>query len=208
VLVPDVLEEGLLRQDLAGSAHEVAQEGELLGREVEATLAPAGLVAGVVELELAHPHDRAPGARVAAQQRPHPGQQLGEGERLHEVVVGAVVEPRHAVVEAVPCGQHQHARLHLERLGPQLPAHLAPVRTGHGDVEADQVVGVDERLGEGLVAVVGHVDRVAVAPQPSGDGLGQLLLVVDDQHSHAARRYRPPARPRRQPAYEGPAALS
>ena len=56
-------------------------------------------------------------ARVAPQQGAHPGQQLGEGEGLDEVVVGAVVEARHAVLERVAGGEHEHAGLGLAIAG-------------------------------------------------------------------------------------------
>ncbi len=47
-------------------------------------------------------------AGLPAQQRPHAGQQLAQRERLHEVVVGAVVEPGDAVLDTAPRREHQH----------------------------------------------------------------------------------------------------
>ena len=100
VLVPHVLEQRLLGQHLAGVGHEVAQEGELLGREVERRDRPVGASWRAVSSSRSPTASTGGGrAGVAPQQRAHPGQQLGEGERLHQVVVGAVVEPGDPVVE-------------------------------------------------------------------------------------------------------------
>ena len=42
---------------------------------------------------------------------------------------------------------------------------------------------------ERLVAVVGDVDRVALAAQAPGHGVGEIGFVVDDQQAHRAKRY-------------------
>ena len=141
MLVPHVFQQGLLGEDLAGVHHEVPEQRELLGGQVQRPTAPAGRVTGRVQLEVTHDEHRGGGGRLTSQQRTHPSQQLGEGERLDEVVVGAVVEPGHPVLEGVAGGEHQHPWRRVEpEVGADLAAHLAPVDAGHGDVEADQVV--------------------------------------------------------------------
>jgi hypothetical protein len=46
----------------------------------------------------------------APRQRPHPGQQFLEGERLDQVVVGAKIEPDDAVAHRVPRREDEHVR--------------------------------------------------------------------------------------------------
>ena len=58
---------------------------------------------------------------------------------------------------------------------------------GPGDVavEDGDVVGVDAQQLQGGVAVAGDVGRDRLQAQPVADGLGQVGLVLDDQHAHA-----------------------
>ena len=85
-------------------------------------LAPRGIEAQVADLEHGGPlGPPATGERTQARL------QLGERERLDEVVVGAAVEPGDAIVDRLERGEHQHRRPHPALA--QLPA----------DVEAGRV---------------------------------------------------------------------
>ena len=78
------------------------------------------------------PRRRGPGPR-AAQERAQARVQLAQGEGLDEVVVGARVEARDAVVDGVARGEQEHR--HALARGPQPAGHLEPVDARHGDVE-------------------------------------------------------------------------
>ena len=69
----------------------------------------------------------------AAQQGPQAGQQLGEGERLDQVVVGPGVEALHPVLDGVPGGEHEDGGVVAG--GPHAPADVEPVDGGQPDVE-------------------------------------------------------------------------
>ena len=75
--------------------------------------------------------------RSASEQRAHTREQLLGRERLHEVVVGARVQARDAVLDSVARGQKQDRQ--RKPLGPQAPAHREPVEPGQADVEHDEV---------------------------------------------------------------------
>ena len=100
----------------------------------------------------------------AADERPQPGDQLVEVERLGEIVVGAEVEIGDLVGRGVAGGEHQHRR----DLGlAQLAEHLAAVQPRQHEVEDDGVVVGLLGLAQALFAVGGDVDgeaRLARAP--------------------------------------------
>src|SRR3954447_14700881 len=80
VHVPDLLGDQGPRQHLPRPPGQQRQQGELLGRQLQAAAAPGRLEADPVNFQVGEAQDlRAPG-RAAAQQRADPGQELGERE--------------------------------------------------------------------------------------------------------------------------------
>ena len=105
-----------------------------------------------------------------------------EAERLDQVVVGAGVQAPHPVVDAVPGRQQQHRR--PAAAGPQLPGHLQPVEVGQHDVEHDRVVVDLGGQPQGLGAVPGHVDGVALLLKTTLEQQRQPGLVLGHQEPH------------------------
>jgi hypothetical protein len=91
-------------------AQEQFQQQELGLGQLDHPLAATDLVRDRIQGEVAvAQHLALPGAVTrAAQQRPQPGLQLAQRERLDEVVVGADVKPFDAVIDGVPGGEHEH----------------------------------------------------------------------------------------------------
>ena len=116
---------------------------------------------------------------VPPQQALDPRQQLGEVERLGDVVVGAELEAVDHVVRLVARGEHQDRR-EVAVLAQPL-ADLEAVDLGQADVEQDEVVA--PRLGRGQpgAAVAGDVDVVLLAVQVDAQALGEGFLVLDEQ---------------------------
>ena len=81
---------------------------------------------------------------VTPEQRPHPRLELGEVERLDQVVVGTVVEPADTIVECIAGGEHEHPGWLVTEggigVGAEGPTYLTPVDVGQVEVEAHQVV--------------------------------------------------------------------
>ena len=119
---------------------------------------------------------------AAPQQRPHARQQLDEGERLHQVIVGALFEAFDAVVERAARAQNQDRRAGLAVA--DLLQHLQAVHIGQHEVENHQVVigGVDvvERGG----AVGRGIHGVSRALEAAAEEVGDALFILDDQDSH------------------------
>ena len=119
----------------------------------------------------------APGDRLQA------GQQLGERERLGEVVVAAGLQAVHAVVDAVPRAEEQHRRGDggVAERGDQAEA----VEAGQHHVDDGRVVAARARQLETGHAVLGDVDGKALLAQAAGDEPGDAAIVFDDEDPHA-----------------------
>src|SRR5436309_2832690 len=80
---------------------------------------------------------------AATPERSDSREQLVEGERLHEVVVGAGVEPVDAIAHGRARREHQDRDL-IAR-GAETPADLDAVESGQTKIEDDRVVRVAHR---------------------------------------------------------------
>ena len=134
-----------------------------------------------VELEVADASDggvagrrRASGAEGA-----DAGEQLGQGERLDEVVIGAGIEARDAVADRIAGGEHEDrggGALAAEALGDVVAVH-----GGEHDVEQDEVV----LLGLGLELRrrrrLRPVDDVALLFEHAADGAGETAFIFDEE---------------------------
>src|SRR6202162_905556 len=102
---------------------EVSQQLELPGRQWDDSAATAHLTGFNFQGDVGELQDRRWGCG-ASQERADTGQQLGVGERLDEVVVGAGVEPAHPVGGPAAGGQHQDRQA---ATGSELAADLQAV---------------------------------------------------------------------------------
>ena len=108
--VPGAVEQLGAAERHAGPAHEQLEQRELLGGEVELLVAAPRPVRSRIQTEIADLEDGRPLHRRASSQRAQPREQLLEGERLGEVIVGAGIESIDAVVDGVARREHQDGR--------------------------------------------------------------------------------------------------
>ena len=125
----------------------------------------------------------AAGAFGAPQHRLHAGDELGRRERLGHVVVGAELEPEHAVDLAVAGGEEDH------RDGRRLAepaAHLEAVDVGETDVEHDEAGPVRRRPPRTPSSpVAAFTTRKPSRREVELDQVGDVGLVVDDEDGPA-----------------------
>ena len=182
VEAPDLLEDEGALQHPARPAQEQLEQGELGAGQLHQPLAAAYLAGGEVHAQVGEGQVLVGVAGLggdAAQQRAQPGEQLLEGERLGQVVVGAGVEPLDPVADGVAGGEHQdrHAVADLA----QRAGGLQAVEPRHHHVHHDGV-GVDPAdPGERLGAVGGGGDLVAVELQRPPQRLPDGAVVLDDE---------------------------
>ena len=115
-----------------------------------------------------------------------PRQQLVEGERLHEEVVGAAVEAGDAIGDGVAGGDDDHRR--VDAAGAQPPAHLEAVEAGQHQVEHDGVVFLGRRHLHRRHTVLDQVHQMAFLGQAADDEAADLGIVFDDEHAHGGGR--------------------
>ena len=117
--------------------------------------------------------------------RAEPRQQLLQRERLDHVVVGAGIEPRHAVAEAVAGGQHQDR--HAVAVRAQAAAYGQPIEIRHGDIEDDRVRSAYAHLRQRRLAVRRRRHVEPLAAQRPAERFGDPGVVVDDEDVHALK---------------------
>ena len=104
-------------------------------------------------------------------------------ERLHDVVVGAGVQPEHPVVDRVARGEHQDADVDAV-----LAQAAGDVEAGHvrqADVEDDGVEAVERRRELDPGPAVGRVlDDVAILLEEAGQAAGEAFVVLDEKQVH------------------------
>ena len=135
-----------------------------------------------VETQVADLQHAQPLRFASPSQRSQAGEQLGEGEWLDEVIVGAGVEPGHAVLHRVAGGQHQHRR--PDAVVAQPPARLEAVDPGQHHVEHDRVVLVRLRHPEGVLAGGRDVCGETLGDEPATNEARHPELVLDHENSH------------------------
>src|SRR3954470_18989907 len=182
-VAPYVVEQRLTRHDEALVAHQVLEQLELARREVDPALVPEDLARVRVEAQVGHDQRGAAAGRAAAQERPQPGEQLLALERLVQVVVGARVEPRDAVVEAVARGEHQDRDVTATA---QPARDLDAIELRQTEVEHDCVGLEHRRLLERRDAVLGELHVVALESQRAAQRAGDLDVVLDYKHARSA----------------------
>src|SRR3954452_14649050 len=184
VVAPHLVEQLLARDDQALVAHEVLEQLELALRELDPPLAARDLVGVRVEHEVADAQRRHAARRAAAQQRAHAGQQLLALEGLDQAVVRAGVEPLDARLQRVARGEHEDR--HLVAVIAQALGDVHAVEPGEPEVEHDEVGQERVRLLEAPHAVGREFDLVALQAQRALQDLGDLLVVLDDEHADGA----------------------
>ena len=119
---------------------------------------------------------------LAAQHRPHPGQQLRRGKGFGQIVVRPGVQPFHPLGHLGAGGQEQ--RRGVDPQTPQFPQHLDTVHLRHHDIQHQTVVlggaGIEQR-----VPSIGHpVGTEIVALKNMQQRFQQPGIVFRHQQSH------------------------
>ena len=175
-------EEVVAGEDLAGVGGEGGDEVDLHRAEVDGVAGGVAQAEGA-QVEAVGAEARAGGGggaadRAAAEDGGDAGGELGELDRLGEVVVGADLEADDAVDEVAGAGQDDDAGVVA---GAQVAGELEAGLAGEADVEDEEVGDLargEQRLERGRVLGGDHV--VAGAAEVVDEHLADFPVVVDD----------------------------
>ncbi len=182
VPVGDRRDDLLLGHDLAGAAEHELQDRPFAAGERELLLADVGAARLQVHAQVAQAQHAAAARLVAAHQRARARHQLAQRERLDEVVVGAALEPAHAILDGVARGEHQHRQVGALRA--HAAQGLEAVDAGQADIEDQQVVGILAHGDGHGFAALGAIDDPALGTQGTCGGIGQQGIVFNEEDSH------------------------
>lgn len=164
LVIPDVLEEVLRRNDGRTPTSQILQNGELSDGQDQRPTVEAGRQTGGVKDQAPDAQGGFPGGDSPPQQGSDAGREFFEGKGLDQVVVGPGIQTQDPISDPIPGREHEDGRTAAR--GPQATANLDPVYVRKAQVENDNVVG-------------GQPGGEALASQGPGQRLGQFSLIFD-----------------------------
>ena len=118
----------------------------------------------------------------ASDERLDPSFQLGELERLREIVVGAEIQALHPIIEIGLSGEDQHGNGRAALT--QAAQHLQTVHARQAEIEDHGIVRLGHQRMICTRAVVDAVDRIAALGERLAQPVGQLGIVFGEQNPH------------------------
>src|SRR5689334_124915 len=186
VKVPDALEQHRARDDAALIAHEEFKQAKLARLQVDHLAAAADGAANEIHLEIGD----AQNGLLPLERRPpgesmEPGQELGEGEGLGDIVVAARLEPIDTIIDAAQRCQEQDRDLLADAA--QRPDEMKTVDPRKHAVDDDDVVILGGGLQKAITTIGEVVDRVTLLGQSPADVGCRVDVVFDDENPHRSR---------------------
>ena len=185
VVVPDVLENSGPGPDSAGLSHEVLEQREVPAGQLDLPTIPPNTPGGRIELQVVDPEDRRERRRRPPRQGPQPRQQLLHLEWLGEVVVGPGIQALDPFGETPARRKNQHRNASSGSANPA--AQLQPVDIRQAEVEHHEVVFDDRERLEPRAARTDDVGSPTGPPGGPAQQVGDLPVILDDQHTHIRR---------------------
>jgi len=161
---------------------EVFEDREFPGSQFELSLMDRDVTACRVEVNVAEREGGRPPGDTAPSEGTQARLELGEGERLDQVVIGTDIEPADAVLYRVPRREHQHWCPALS--GAELGAEAEPIAVGQRDIEHQNVVGRLRGEPASVLDRARSVHGVPIATQASRKQLAEASVVLQEQDLH------------------------
>ena len=185
VLVPDVRSDRSAIDDLLAMANEELEQRKLFRRQLDLSTAATNAMRSKIDLEIGDCRDFGQRSWSTSRKRIQTRDELAEGERLREIVVGAGIEPAYAIIDGVAGGQHQNGG--ADTALSEVSAKIEAVAPGEHDIENDDVEGAIRRArfsaGERGLANNVHL----VLGEPAFNDCGEIGVVFDEQDAHSEK---------------------
>src|SRR5215475_6908081 len=186
--IPDVLKQHGARYDAAFIAHQILQELEFAGQQLDFLAAPACGAVDQVDREIADSQDGFLGNDIAAPaKRLDARQELDERVRLDQIVVAAGTQASHPFVDLAERADDQEgSRIALHA---QLAHDGDAVDIGKHAVDRDDRIVARRAQPQRLVAVGRQVHLVAAGRQLLHELAGGFRVVFDHQDAAVTFRH-------------------
>ena len=115
-----------------------------------------------------------------------PGFEFWHVERFDQIVIGTGLKSLQLIAELISGRQHDDRRGDVSVVAQSL-AYRQAVDAGQHDVEHDGLINIGHTKMHGRQAVTGVVNNVTTGFQVSANGLGQFLVVFDEQYGFVWR---------------------
>ena len=179
LVAPDLVEQLLTGEHLAGIGRQGNQQVEFERRQGESFVAAAHLVRVGGNGEIADAHDfRSGGGRSGPQPSADSGDEFLGVERLDNVVVSAGFQSTHHIGGIAFGGEHDDGHA---RFGTQVGADVNAVHAGKHEVEQHQVWLARAERCEGGRTIRAERWLVALGAQHNADHLGERKVIIDHE---------------------------
>src|SRR6516164_6752329 len=184
VVAPDFFEQSIAAEGFARMAEEVLQKIELIGRKLHGLPVAGNLTSAQVHRNVAERVTFLGTAMGTAEDSLDAGQQLADGKRLGNIIVGTKLEADNFVHFLAACGQHNHRN--GRALGLQLLADVQATHFRHHHVEDHEVGRVVERASQALGSIARSKHFVALVLKvvaQTGNHVGLVFYDKDPGHN-------------------------
>src|SRR5579859_539765 len=182
-VVPDILGDLVAAQHLTGVAHQVRQELELSGGQLDLAVTAPHIVARAIKYQVRHAQRAGRVSAIPTAESADAGQQLLRCKRLGHVIVGASIQASNPISDRIPGCEQQDWRLNV--LLTDLTAYRQAVDFRQQNVQDDEIVCTRLSAHQTLGPVICHLRLIPGLQQRPLHRPGHQRLVLDDQNTHA-----------------------
>lgn len=186
--IPHVLANLRARHALAGIAHQILQQAEFLGCQLDRAARAFHRVFHAVQFQVLDAQHRIHRAPAAAQQRAHSRRKLRKREGPQHQIVRAQVQNLHAIFGAIAAGKHQDGQLAPFRA--DVLQHLRAFVARQIQIQNRQIVIALSDPFLGLFALMGQVHGVMFMVETFLQKGREGGIILGDEQTHNCSRGR------------------